>query len=68
MDRQERERIEAIGGGAVGAIPSAARRIIVAGPAGARTEDVVGVEAAGGIVRMAARHSSRLAAPAGDAA
>jgi hypothetical protein len=73
MDERERGRIGVVAGTASdeGSGPvslPAARRMIVERSPRTRTEDVAGVEAVGGIVRMAVRHSSRLAAPAGDTA
>jgi hypothetical protein len=54
-------RVVAVDGADVEAILPRRRRIVVGSLPG--TDDAVGVEAAGGIIRMPARHSPRIAGP-----
>ena len=53
----------AVPGGDIEAILPPTRRIIIGGAAVTSEEDAAGVDAVGGIIRMPARHSSRIAAP-----
>jgi hypothetical protein len=61
-------RLVTIDSSAVEAILPGARQVIVERSSRTRREDVTGVEAAGGIVRMPTRHSSRLGSPHEEAA
>ena len=58
----------AVVGADIEAILPPTRRIISRGSSVAVEDDAVGLDAVGGIVRMPARHSSRIAAPPQEAA
>ncbi len=62
VDSPSSPRPLAVPGAHIEAILPPTRRIII-GAAVAGEKDAAGVNAAGGIIRMAARHSSRIAAP-----
>ena len=61
-------RPRAVPGGGIEAIVPPTRRIIIGAARVTSEEDAAGVDAAGGIIRMPARHSSRIAAPPQEAA